>query len=140
MRSTPPDPTTHGHSAKGKQSPTYMSWAHMKHRCRAKTGKHYKDYVLRGITVCERWNKFENFLEDMGERPEGCTLDRVDNDKGYFKNNCRWATRKEQFHNSRLNQSKTTGRFFNVEDQSKPKSLQPERRTGFNGPAVVRRD
>lgn len=71
----------------------------MKERCLNPKHKAYKAYGGRGITVCKRWLVFENFLEDMGERPEGKTLDRKDNDKGYTKSNCRWATKEEQYDN-----------------------------------------
>lgn len=81
-------------------TPTYKSWSEMIYRCK-KTGKLY--WCDRGIRVCERWKKFENFLEDMGERPDGKTLDRIDNSKGYYKTNCRWATSKEQNRNKRNN-------------------------------------
>lgn len=63
--------------------------------------RHTRDYTERGITVCDRWLKFENFLSDMGERPEGKTLDRIKNSLGYSLDNCRWATRSEQQQNTR---------------------------------------
>jgi hypothetical protein len=81
----------------------YRSWASMKSRCHNENVPHYKDYGGRGITVCEEWMEFENFYKDMREKPEGKTLDRINNDKGYYKKNCRWATRKEQSNNVRTN-------------------------------------
>lgn len=82
-------------------SPTYNSWAGMIQRCTNNKHDAFKNYGERGITVCDRWQVFENFLHDMGHRPDGKTLDRIDNDKGYFLGNCRWATPKEQTSNKR---------------------------------------
>lgn len=73
----------------------------MKDRCLNKKHEHYIDYGARGIRVCERWNKFANFLADMGERPEGKSLDRINNDGNYEPGNCRWATLTEQAWNTR---------------------------------------
>ena len=76
---------------------TYTSWKKMIERCRNKNHPQYKDYGGRGITVCQRWLKsFCAFLADMRKRPDGKTIDRIDNDKGYCKENCRWATKKQQ--------------------------------------------
>jgi len=97
---------THGHSKIGKVSKVYMVWCDIKKRCNNKNNKDYKYYGGRGIKVCKRWSKFENFLRDMGEVPSGLTLDRINNDLGYFKKNCRWATRKEQANNQRSNRKK----------------------------------
>ncbi len=80
-------------------SNTYNTWAGMLTRCNNIKHGAYKHYGGRGITVCERWKKFANFLEDMGERPEGLTLDRIDNDGNYEPGNCRWITHKENCNN-----------------------------------------
>lgn len=88
----------HWRHAKGRpRSKTYNSWARMKSRCLNKNDHNYRRYGARGISVCERWLKFENFLADMGERPEGTTLDRIDSDGNYEPNNCRWADSHTQF-------------------------------------------
>lgn len=85
-----------------RKSPEYKSWNQMLERCRNKNHHAYKDYGGRGITVCERWFKFENFFADMGRRPEGRSIDRYPNKDGnYEPGNCRWATPKEQIDNRR---------------------------------------
>ena len=88
---------THGQ----RHSRTYESWKHMKSRCSNPNYQYFASYGGRGIAVCERWEKFENFLADMGERPPGKSLDRIDNEKGYCPENCRWATHSEQMKNRR---------------------------------------
>jgi len=99
------DQTRHGHARKGGPSPTYITWKSMLQRCNDPNATGYERYGGRGIKVCARWLVFESFLSDMGERPEGRSLDRRDNEKGYEKSNCRWATRLEQRHNRRLRRS-----------------------------------
>lgn len=94
---------THGHMIGHKSSATYASWKTMKQRCLNPNHTAYKDYGGAGITVCERWHTFANFLADMGPRPNGKTLDREDGTKGYEPGNCRWATRKTQSRNKKDN-------------------------------------
>lgn len=75
----------------------------MRDRCVNPNSTAFKDYGARGITLCERWMEFENFLADMGETPDGMTIERKDNSKGYCKENCIWATMKDQARNKRNN-------------------------------------
>ena len=95
--------TRHGHGKKGTESPTYISWSGAKKRCLNSSHDSWKYYGGRGIKVCKRWMKFENFLKDMGERPEGTSIDRVNNDGNYEHSNCKWSTAKEQQKNKRRN-------------------------------------
>lgn len=86
---------THGKS----KTITYRSWAHMHARCYRPTDPKFPRYGGRGITVCEQWHKYENFIADMGERPRGRTLDRKNNDGPYNPDNCQWATPTQQVRN-----------------------------------------
>jgi len=88
---------THGYC----RTKTYNAWASMIQRCTNPNNQAYKNYGGRGIKICNRWLKFENFLEDVGEIPEGLTFDRINNNQGYFPNNWRLATAKEQNRNKR---------------------------------------
>lgn len=87
--------TTHGMYG----SPTHKAWIGMKARCNNPNIKHFKHYGGRGIKVCKQWNKFESFYKDMGEKPEGLTLERIDTNGNYEPSNCKWATWKEQERN-----------------------------------------
>jgi hypothetical protein len=94
----------HGHKAKGHHSGAYVAWKGMKTRTTNSKSTGYHNYGGRGITIEDpRWFKFENFLEDMGERPEGMQLDRIDNNRGYCKDNCRWVTHQDNSRNKRTN-------------------------------------
>lgn len=89
--------TTHGK----RNTSTYRCWMGMMRRCTNKNSSNYKWYGGRNISVCHEWKRFEVFLEDMGERPVGMELDRINNDAGYCKENCRWITHKENCQNRR---------------------------------------
>ena len=91
------DHTIHGYY----NTPTYHTWEGMKQRCLNPEATRYPDYGAKGITVCDRWLDFQNFLADMGERPEDHTLDRINPFGHYEPSNCRWATRKVQANNTR---------------------------------------
>lgn len=96
------------------ESLIYRRWAAMMQRCYNKNNHNYFNYGGRGILVCESWHKFENFYADMGDPPNNqLTLDRIDNNKGYSRDNCRWATKKEQGRNKR------TTLLFNCDGEKK---------------------
>jgi hypothetical protein len=104
--------STHGASRKGANQRTYFVWRGMRNRCMSPSNKAFDRYGARGITVCKRWlDSFEAFIEDMGPKPKGRSLDRIDNNGPYCKENCRWATSSEQSENT----SRTIWITFNGE-------------------------
>jgi hypothetical protein len=122
----------------------YKAWAQMKNRCSNVNDPGWANYGGRGITVCDRWQTFESFYADMGERPEGKTLDRIDNDGNYEPGNCRWATPSEQLSNRRTSLLLTLdGVTKTVTGWARSKGLRPgtildRYRRGVRPPALWR--
>jgi len=117
---------THGATSGGKRSPEYSSWTAMWDRCRNTKSKAYKNYGGRGITVCKRWLRFDQFIADVGKKPTlAHTLERKNNEGMYRPSNCRWATKQEQQNNTRTNRLLT----FNNETKT---VAQWSRETGVN--------
>lgn len=99
------------------KSPTYVTWSAMMTRCYNKNIREFHRYGGRGISVCKRWHKFENFFADMGTRPSGLTIERKNNDGNYTPRNCVWATRKEQGANrSRVRKINLGGKVLTLRD------------------------
>ena len=93
----------HHHAKKGAHSSTYSIWVMMRQRTSNPNNKNWNYYGGRGIKCCERWHIYANFLSDMGEKPEGLSLDRINNDGDYSPENCRWADKATQSQNRRKN-------------------------------------
>jgi len=111
--------TSHGHKTRTGTTPTYNSWMNAKRRTTNPEHKRWKDWGGRGITMCERWLTFENFLADMGEKPPGMTLERRDNDGNYEPGNCLWASYADQAKNKR-NTKLTPEVIAQIRDMAKP--------------------
>lgn len=123
---------THGHTVGRSQTGAYASWKNMWARVRATSGVRWRNYGSRGITACERWLSFENFFADMGSRPAGASIDRIDNDGNYEPGNCRWATSKQQARNQRVNRLLSfDGEALHITDWSQ--------RTGIPASTISRR-
>ena len=138
---TPPiAPKTHGHGGNSdiglRPSYTYYTWIHIKRRCYNPRSKAYSRYGGKGITVCDRWiNSFENFLADMGEKPSRKhSIDRINNSLGYFPENCRWATQKQQCRNQ------STNRYFFHEGENLTLAEWSERKNINRGTITTRID
>lgn len=108
--------TKHGHARNGAPSRTYSSWEAMKARCGNPNHGRYADWGGRGIAVCERWQKFENFLADMGEKPKGLSIERLDNNGNYEPGNCKWASAREQQLNRRVQRYEVNGESLSISD------------------------
>jgi hypothetical protein len=98
----------HGQAPVGKQSSLYRTWNNMRGRCNNPRHPDYANYGGRGIKICERWNNFANFADDMGLKPSPkLSIDRINNDGDYEPSNCRWATQKQQINNQRPRKKRT---------------------------------
>lgn len=118
------------------QSKTYMIWSQMIQRCENKNNCSYERYGGRGIFVCDEWHDFKNFLKDMGEKPEGKSIDRIDNNDGYYKNNCKWSSDTEQNSNKRIYKNKTSkykGVYWSKKTQKWAVSITKNKKSHWGG-------
>jgi hypothetical protein len=119
--------TTHGHCQDGRRSPEYRVWLNMLNRVRNPDADDYHHYGGRGVTIDPAWENFENFLSDMGSRPVGTSIDRIDNDGPYAKYNCRWASRRIQHRNMRTNvMVRTSAGLIVATDAANQAGLRPK--------------
>jgi hypothetical protein len=135
---------THKRTHNRCKSRTYKSWSQMKNRCSNSKYVEFEFYGGRGIKCCDRWMSFDAFLEDMGERPEGKTLDRINQNGNYEPENCRWATPKEQSRNTRRNvvvsidgESKTVAEWCENPNAAKDKTIYRRLKLGWQGREAV---
>lgn len=118
----------HGFARPECRSPAYRSWESARARCNNPNNPDYAGYGGRGIRVCERWNDFTTFLSDMGERPRGHTLDRIDVNGNYEPGNCRWATHSDQSLNRRcIRRYKFEGRALTIAELSRDTGIPYQR-------------
>lgn len=108
LQKRPVDPRRY--TENGSKTPTYETWRALKERCNNERAIYFENYGGRGITYDPSWDEFDNFYEDMGPRPEGMTLDRIDVNLPYSKDNCRWLGYTDQRYNSRRRKTNTSGR------------------------------
>lgn len=117
----------HGHTINKSPTTTWRSWCDMKRRCTNPKRDDYYLYGGRGITFCQEWEAFEVFLRDMGERPPGTSLGRIDNEANYCPSNCRWETSIQQANNKRNNHSVTVnGETKNVSEWARKMGADPD--------------
>lgn len=134
--------TRRTHNSTG--SGTYRSWAKLRSRCECPSNIEYHRYGARGIVVCERWSSFSNFLEDMGERPAGSTIDRIDVNGNYSPENCKWSTPKQQARNKRNNvlltidgETKTVVEWSESSNAAKDKTIYSRVKKGWEAKRAV---
>ena len=128
----------HGEGNVGQTTPEYKTWVALRSRCLSNTNRSYPQYGGRGITVCARWNSYENFLHDMGRKPSPRhSIDRIDNNGNYEPSNCKWSTKKEQASNRRnshfvlVNNKKMTVSEFARSMKINPQTLEARLKKGW---------